>query len=147
MNKPLEIRKGTLHMTLIKLFKAHRHRVFEEFSKVGISEGQPKILDFLSQNNGCIQRELAESCHIEPATVTSLLVNMEKAGLVYRTTNSKDKRIYNVFLTDKGKEAQKQVEKVFNLIDEECFRGFSEDEKIQALGILNKLYKNLKKGE
>lgn len=144
-DETLNLRTGTLHMALINLIKAHRQRVYEEFSKVGLTEGQPKILDFLSQNDGCIQRELAESCHIEPATVTSILTNMEKSGLIYRVLNSKDRRVLNVFLTEKGKEAQKQVEKVFSLIDEECFTGFSEEEKKQTIDILNRLYKNMRK--
>lgn len=146
MDKILNIRKGTLHMALIKLNKAHRKRTHEEFTKVGLTLGQPKILDFLSKNDGCIQRELAESCNIEPATVTSILANMEKSGLIYRTENPKDRRVLNVFLTDKGKKSQREVEKVFNLIDEECFKGFSEEEKRQAIHILNRLYENIAGG-
>ena len=38
---------------------------------------------------------------------------MEKEELIYRERNTKDKRILNVFLTEKGIEAQKKVEKVF----------------------------------
>lgn len=144
-DETLNMRTGTLHMTLIKLIKTHRRRVHEEFAKVGLTEGQPKILDFLSQNDGCIQRELAESCHIEPATVTSILANMERSELIYRTPNPTDRRVLNVFLTAKGKEAQKEVEKVFNLIDEECFIGFSEEEKKQTIDVLNRLYENMKK--
>lgn len=143
MDKTLNIRKGTLHMTLIRLNKTHRRRTHEEFSKIGLTIGQPKILDFLSENSGCIQKELSESCNIEPATVTSILANMEKAELIYRAQNSKDRRILNVFITEKGKDAQREVEKIFNLIDEECFKGFSEAERIQAINILNRLYVNI----
>ncbi|QCX34711.1 MarR family transcriptional regulator [Caloramator sp. E03] len=135
----LDIREGTLHISLMKLIKAHRQRATEEFGKIGLTKGQPKILDYLSKNNGCIQRELAENCHIEPATVTSLLSNMEKANLIYRIANSKDRRVYNVFLTEKGMEVQKQVERIFYLIDEECFYGFSEEERKEAIDILNRL--------
>ncbi|GIM27760.1 MarR family transcriptional regulator [Clostridium polyendosporum] len=137
------IRTETLHMALIKVLRVHKRRANSEFCKIGMTQGQPKILDFLSESDGCIQRELAENCNIEPATVTSLLASMEKAGLIYRTQNSKDKRVLNVFLTDKGKVRQKEVEKVFNLMDEECFQGFSEEEKVQTMRILNKIYENM----
>jgi len=78
-----------------------------EFSKVGITEGQPKILDLLSVDDGCIQREITNNCNIEPATVTSLLCIMEKTELIYRKQDPKDKRVLKVFLTEKGKMAQK----------------------------------------
>lgn len=138
-----DIRRQTLHMTLIRLSKTHRRRAHAEFSKVGITGGQPKILDFLSVNDGCIQREIANNCDIEPATVTSILGIMEKSELIYRNQDPKDKRVLNVFLTDKGKTAQKEVERVFNLIDKECFKGFSEEEKSETINLLNRLYKNM----
>lgn len=145
-DKTLNIRKGSLHMTLIRLNKTHRKRTHEEFNKIGLTLGQPKILDFLSQNDGCMQRELAESCNIEPATVTSILANMEKVELIYRIQNPKDRRVLNVFLTDKGKCAQREVEKIFRFIDEECFEGFSEGERKQTIHILNRLFENMAKG-
>jgi DNA-binding MarR family transcriptional regulator len=140
-----DIRIQTLHMTLIRLSKTHRRRAHGEFSKLGITEGQPKILDFLSVNDGCIQREIANSCNIEPATVTSILGIMEKAELIYRNQDPKDKRVLKVFLTEKGKMAQTEVEKIFNQIDMECFEGFSEEEKDETIKILNRLYENMLK--
>ena len=70
---------------------------------------------------------------------------MEKEELIYRERNPKDKRILNVFLTEKGIEAQKKVEKVFLELDEICFDGFSEEERIDAINTLNRLYENLAK--
>ena len=140
-----DIRIQTLHMTLIRLSKTHRRRTHGEFSKLGITEGHPKILDFLSVNDGCIQREIADSCNIEPATVTSLLSSMEKAELIYRVQDPKDRRVLRVYLTDEGKMAQKEVERVFNLIDMECFKGFSQEEKVETIKILNRLYENMLK--
>ena len=70
---------------------------------------------------------------------------MEKEKLIYRERNPKDKRILNVFLTEKGIEAQKKVEKVFLELDEICFDGFSEKERIEAINTLNRLYENLAK--
>ena len=49
------------------------------------------------------------------------------------------------FLTEKGIEAQKKVEKVFLELDEICFDGFSEKERIEAINTLNRLYENLAK--
>jgi len=132
-----------LHRVIIRLFKTHRKTAHKEFIKVNLSEGQPKVLNFLVQNNGCIQKDIAEHCNIEAATVTSLLSNMEKNELVYRSQNSDNRRILNVFLTEKGIEAQKQVKKIFNNLDELCFKDFSEKDKIETIKLLTRIQNNL----
>jgi DNA-binding MarR family transcriptional regulator len=131
----------------MNLFRAHRCKAHGEFNKVGLTRGQPKILNFLVNNNGCIQKQIAESCKIDPATVTSLLLNMEKRQLIYRTPNSENRRVLNVFITDKGTEAQKQVEKIFNYLDERCFDGFTEEEKAEAMKLITRLQNNLERDE
>ncbi|MBQ6631597.1 MAG: MarR family transcriptional regulator, partial [Romboutsia sp.] len=75
------------------------------------------------------------------------LSSMEKEELIYRERNPKDKRILNVYLTQKGTETQKKVEKVFLELDEMCFDGFSQEERIDAINILNRLYENLLKNK
>ncbi len=136
-----------LHTILRKVMKSHRRYAHNKFLNVGLSEGKPKILDFLFYNPGCSQRELAKRCKIEPATVTSILVGMEKEELIYRERNPKDKRILNVYLTNKGREAQKIVDKIFIDLDNKCFEGFSSEEIDQTMYLLNKIYKNIEKGE
>ena len=70
---------------------------------------------------------------------------MEKEELIYRERNPNDKRILNVFLTEKGIKVQKEVERVFLELDEICFEGFTEEEKSETINILNRLYDNLAK--
>ena len=92
------IRTNTLHGSLIRLNKIHRKMAKREFQKVDLTEGKPRLLDFIISNPGCSQREIA---------------SMEKEKLIYRERNPKDKRILNVFLTEKGIEAQKKLKKYF----------------------------------
>lgn len=132
-----------LHEMLIKFFRTYKRKARCQFSKIGLSEGQPQILDFLVKNNGCIQRELAENCKIEPATVTCILSTMEKKNLIYRSQNSENRRILNVFITDSGIIAQKNESNMFNSIDDLCFHGFSEEEKATTIKLLNNMIHNL----
>ena len=147
MIKQHDTRIDTLHGSLMRLNKMHRKMAKTEFQKVNLTEGKPKILDFIINNPGCSQREIATCCKIEPATATSILSAMEKEELIYRERNPKDKRILNVFLTKKGIDAQGKVEKVFLELDEICFDGFSDEERNNAINVLNKLYENLVKNK
>ena len=123
----------------------HKNMAKKEFQKVNLTEGKPKLLNFINNNPGCSQREIASCCKIEPATATSILASMEKENLIYRERNSKDKRILNVFLTEKGVDAQGKVEKVFLELEKVCFDGFSQQERTDAINTLNRLYENLVK--
>jgi DNA-binding MarR family transcriptional regulator len=137
----------TLQKVLINLLKTHRNRIKSEFSKIGLSEGQPKILNYLMKNNGCIQREIAENCKIKSATVTSVLSIMEKKELIYRNQNDENRQILNVFITDSGILAQKEVIKIFNYLDELCFHNFSKEEKATTIRLLNGIQNNLDSDE
>ena len=137
--------RNTVHGAFFSLVKRHRHRANKLFQEIGLSEGQPKVLDFLAAHDGCIQKDLADHCHIKPATVTSVLAGMEKAHLIYRKQNEEDKRIWNVYLTEEGKIKQKEVRKVFEQIDEICLKDFTEEEKQQVIYLINKMYENLGK--
>ncbi len=68
---------------------------------------------------------------------------MEKKELIYRKPNSKNRRILNVFITHSGMAAEKKLRKIFDYLDELCFRGFSEEEKIAAIKLLNSIQNNL----
>lgn len=61
---------GELIKVFMKLKRVHRKRCHDEFRKCDISKGQPKILNYLAENDGSIQKDIAKNCNIEPATVT-----------------------------------------------------------------------------
>ncbi|HYH03545.1 MAG TPA: MarR family transcriptional regulator [Bacillota bacterium] len=139
--------QGDLNRLLARVSRVHYRRSFAEFAKFGITQGQPRILNFLVRNDGCIQRELCDSCHLEPATVTKLMANMEKAGLIERRNEPGNRKNLCVFLTAKGREAQQCVERVHAQIEQECFAGFSVAEKEQAAQLLQRIGDNLIKAE
>ncbi|MDE5977449.1 MAG: MarR family transcriptional regulator [Turicibacter sp.] len=147
--------KETLDPTSVKslsrLFvhtsRMHRKVCHHQFNELGLTEGKPKVLEYLKLHNGCSQKDLAKHCHIQPATATSLLGHLEKSGLIYREVNQQDRRITNVFLTEAGIETQKQVEKIFHEIDTCLFSDFTIEEREEVFGYLMRMYQNLKERE
>lgn len=117
--------------------------VFEELSDRNLSIGQPKILEYLFLHDGAYQKDIAEACQIEPATITNLLSRMEKNGLITRKNNDGDKRYICVYLTKIGKENGNYVMKAFETIEKIALNGFSEKEKDQFIFFLQKANKNL----
>jgi len=134
----------TLQQALRRINKCQRNIGAQSFSQIGLSSGQPKVIQFLNRYEGCSQKDLAKLCHIQPATMTSLLNHLEKDELIYRVINKDDRRITNVFLTPKGKKLQKQVDEKLDYMNDQALQGFTELEKEQLNSYLDRIYQNLK---
>lgn len=132
------------HALLGRAMHLHAKRSGSRFSGYGISNGQPRILEYLSVHNGCIQRQLAHHCELEPATITSVLTLMEKSEYIYRAPSQTDKRALCVFLTEKGWQAVQQVKEVFSKLEEECFDGFTPQERQNTMDYLTRIGDNMR---
>lgn len=134
-----------LLLTMGFVSNLHRKITMDAFSAEGIRRSQPWILDFLAEHDGAIQRELADRAHFDPATITSALVRMEEEGMVRRESVPGDKRALRVYLTEKGREKQRYVQKVFAETEETAMRGFTPEERRQLGDFLARIQKNFEK--
>jgi MarR family transcriptional regulator, organic hydroperoxide resistance regulator len=140
-------KSGELHILMVRLFRSHYKKAVACLSKEGITVGQPRILDMLWENDGCIQKDIAVNCNLEAASVTSVLATMERDGLIERRNDPADRRVLRVWLTEEGKRRRTSMRKIFNEIEEQCFTGFSEEEKVQAGKYLMRIFENLNKDD
>jgi DNA-binding MarR family transcriptional regulator len=134
---------GALNGLLGQLSRLHYRRSNAEFSKLGITRGQPRILRYLKTHEGCIQRELSESCHLEPASITHILEKMVQRGLVDKRFEPGSHRNIQVFLTEQGRQALTIVETVYRRLEEEFFTGFSAEERGLAASLLGRMTENM----
>lgn len=139
--------ESNLHSLLLSTQSLFHKKVFSKLNGSGLTAGQPKILDYLNLHDGCIQRNLALACEIEPATVTSLLMRMEEAGLIERKMLNGNRRQHYVFLTDKGRVMAESVCTNFSELEEVAFDGFSKGEREDFLKQFERIYNNLIKNE
>lgn len=79
----------SLHYLLMRSHSLLNRRILEEAAELGLSPGQPKVLEYLRLHGTQNQRSIADYCRIEPATVGSILTRMEEAGLVERAPKAR----------------------------------------------------------
>ena len=134
------------HKLLIGTINSHYKRCVSQIRALGLSPGQPKILETLKQLEGCTQKELAKACDVEPATITSILPTMEKNDLIKRETilYEAGKRALSVRLTDKGKAMEEEVARIMDEVEELSFKGFTSEEKSTFFSLLDRVYTNIK---
>lgn len=131
-----------LYQVLPKLYDAMRKELGGKKESCGLYHGQPRILDFLYRNDGCMQREFCDEFSLEASTISNLLVSMEKDGLLRRERNPLSPRMVNVYITEEGKRVQKKLETVYDQLEELAFRGISKEEQEQILAVLQKITGN-----
>ena len=99
----------TIHHQLLLAFSRSNHAMTSRIRAFGLMPGQPKVLEFVAENEGCLQRDIARACAMDRATTTGLLARMEEAGLVERRPKAGDRRALEVWLTDAGWAAAERV--------------------------------------
>lgn len=128
----------SLHYLLMKSNSLFSKRVLAQLGQIGLTSGQPKVLEFLMQVGEADQKTIAAYCEIEPATVGSILLRMEDAGLIVRRQKAGNRRSLYVSLTDRGRDAAREVACLFRSLEADATVAFTPGEITQLQELLNK---------
>lgn len=132
----------SLHYLLMANHIMVQKKLFADINHLGLTLGQPKILDYLKDFDGAIQKDIANACHIEPASLSTILNGMEKKGLIKRTAGD-NKRSTKICLTEKGKAMSNEIDIAFDKIEKEVLADFSKEEIEKLNQYLERIQHNL----
>jgi len=135
--------RDLLQMALFSAYQAQRKFIRPDMAAIGLSPGQPKVLDYLSRQSNCMQKDIAAALDIEPATVSQLLANMEQAGLIRRSEPSQRRRAECVSITERGLDAYEKWRQLCLGVEAVSLRGFTPEERARFLDYLARMYENL----
>ena len=116
----------------------------KDFSESGIEATpiQVMLLFFLQKNDGSSLTQISQGLMLENPTVTGLIDRLEKLGYVKRSDHPNDRRVYLVFLTEKGNKVAKKALPIVKKLNEEIKEGYSgkeiEDFKKALIGAFRK---------
>lgn len=133
----------SLHYLLMKSHTLLNRKILSQAMRLGYSPGQPKVLEYLSKYEGSDQKTIAAYCEIEQATVGSILLRMENTGLIERRQAPDNRRSLYVYLTDKGRQAARDIAEVFAQADKTAEASLSPDEVMQLKILLEKISNTL----
>ena len=133
----------SLHYLLMKTHTILNRRILTQAGRIGLTAGQPKVVEFLSQHGEADQTTIASYCEIEPATVGSILLRMERAGLVVRRQKEGNRRSLFVSLTPKGAQAAGEMAAVFQQVEGNAVRALSKEELEHLKILLDRLWKTM----
>ena len=124
-------------------FWAHRRLVLKEYMRIGLNSGQPRILQYISKHQGCLHKDVAKNCGLDPSTITNSVNQLVKKGLLRREIFDSNRRETHLYVTETGHEIVQQCNKMMEEFDKQCMAGFTEEEKYWFEHCMKKLYKNM----
>ena len=142
-----QFKRGELYSVITGMAStAIARRLQKNFRQAGIelTVEQWSILVHLWKENGLSQQELCNRTYRDKPSVTRLLDNMEKQGLVVRKTSKTDRRINLVQVTPTAMALKDQTTLIANDTLNDGLDGISKEEIDVVKKVLQQVYDNLK---
>lgn len=129
-----------LRIALNQLLAADRRLRGRDHSRPGeLTFAQLRTIAALGREREMTAGQLAKSAELTPATVTSILDQLETANIVERRRSTEDRRVCNVALTPEGWELLERKLSVWNRLWADRLSGFSDKEIETAAAILHEV--------
>ncbi|MCR4617564.1 MAG: MarR family transcriptional regulator [Lachnospiraceae bacterium] len=134
-----------IFIAMMRASNAHHEQARIGFRKIGLSDGQPKVLYVLRSNPGMFQKDLAQRCSVTPSTMAVLLAKMESQGLIYREDFLVSPGNYakKVFATELGEKKTDELNEFIDSLEEITMSGLSKEERENLFSLLHRVTNNL----
>ncbi len=129
----------SLHYLLMKAHTRMHRSIMSRAAELGLTPGQPKVLEYLFQYGESDQKTIASCCEIESATAGSILNRMEAAGLVRRERHEGNRRSLYVTLTGEGREMAEKMEAIFEDAEIQVLSSLTEEQRETLKALLEKV--------
>lgn len=116
-----------------------------KLANIDITIEQWSVLYHLWKQDGLSQQQLCDATFRDKPSITRLVDNLEKLGLVKRMADKKDRRINKVCITMQAQQLQEQTMEVANQTLNEALKGVTNGQIEIAKEVLNMVYDNLSK--
>lgn len=147
MSNSKQFRRGELYFVITGVANtALARRLQKYFREAGldITVEQWSVLMHLWKQDGVNQQELCSKTFRDKPSITRLVDNLEKLGLVKRVAGKEDRRINYIFLTEEAMTLRDKTMELANNTLMEGLAGVSEEEIEVAKRVLTQVYENLK---
>ena len=114
-----------------------------EMRQIGASLQVWRVLAALREQDGRRMGDLSKTTSIEVSTLTRLVDNMEKDGLVARRRESGDARAISLHVTPSGRRLTQRIMPIAERYESVALKGFTAGETAVLKKALRRLYENM----
>ncbi|SFM01202.1 MarR family winged helix-turn-helix transcriptional regulator [Pelosinus propionicus] len=109
-----------------------------------ITAEQWGIINFLLQQDGLTQNQLAQKTSKDHTCVSRLIDNLIKRDLIERRPDESDRRTNLIYLTEAGKSLQIEIAKLVENHLQHAFHGIDSSDIKTCLSVIDRVMENLK---
>jgi DNA-binding MarR family transcriptional regulator len=114
-----------------------------EMRQIGASLQVWRVLAALREQDGRRMGDLSKTTSIEVSTLTRLVDNMEKDGLVTRRREADDARAISLYVTPSGRRLTQRIVPIAERYEAVALKGFTAGEVEVLKKALRRLYDNM----
>lgn len=138
---------GPISHAIFRLARLHRMFAGQLLRRIGLHPGQELVMMHLWELGPQRQIDLVRLMDSDAATMTRTVRRLEQAGFVRRRPSPTDKRASLIEPTAASHALRREVERVWGQLEDISATGFSDEERADALAILERLEQNLVRAE
>lgn len=101
------------------------------------------VLYRIRERDAQIQKEIAERAGKDNPTTTRILDLLEAKGFIERRAGQRDRRSFEVFITDKGRRTVDEVSPIEHITVQEACEGVTDEEYAIALKVMDVISRNI----
>ena len=126
---------------LVRNFKAAMKAITDD--EPNISPMEVRVVMTIAGQTGCNANYIARLLQCDKAMVTRLLNDLVKKGLVIRTPDPEDRRIFSLTLTPEGGELYQKTREKESQLFAEMLQGVTQKGQAEFIKTVNRMEQNL----
>lgn len=115
-----------------------------ELNELGLTSAQGHVMGYLTHSSEApCARDLEGFFQLSHPTVSGLLSRMEAKGFIEIRPDPDDRRVKRIYPLEKGMSCSKRIDECVQDIEAQLVYGFSDEEKVVFLDLLQRAADNL----
>ena len=137
--------KHDIMRLLIRAEKARRQVLQPLLASIGLTFGQGhvRILNTLHTEDGITQKELADRCRMDEATISRNLDKLSRSGYLERKPDPASRRSFLICLTEEVRREAETLRHLLAYVDDQLWAGLTEEDMEIFARYLEKICENL----
>jgi MarR family transcriptional regulator, transcriptional regulator for hemolysin len=129
--------------TLMATARAIRQAYDRELASLGLNLSQASLVAFVAEFGAQSQSQLAARLNLGRAATGSVVDQLESRGIIERSADAQDRRVWRVDLTPEGRRLAAEIAEVDLMVRSRLRTGFTRSDRQRLAELLLQLQANL----
>ncbi|MCZ8521867.1 MULTISPECIES: MarR family winged helix-turn-helix transcriptional regulator [Paenibacillus] len=119
-----------LAIVFYRVNRTFQYLMSQHLKPYDITPEQWNVLKHLQEKDGLSQKDLSYMADKDKTTITRIINSLEQHGALRRQVNPNDRRAFQIFLTEHGRELIKRIQPIPDKVNRQASRLLSHEELV-----------------